>query len=175
VAGSQPASAQPTGWSELYLPYAGLYSNRCLDAENAADNPNTNGDKVQIWSCNGGSQQFWQFVTVGSENGQTVYKIENYFGNHLVLDAENDQYDNPWSNGDKIQLWTWNGGCQQQWQIIDVGLDEQSGNQSYGIQSLCSGKVVDAENDAFGNPKTNGDYVQLWDWNSTWNQVWSEP
>ncbi len=55
------AHASPGDW-QLHTPYA---SNMCLDAAYAPgdprQDPSKNGDKVQMWVCNGQAQQGWIF------------------------------------------------------------------------------------------------------------------
>jgi hypothetical protein len=81
------------GWGTITIYVSGL----CLDAANdSTHNPTKNGDKVQLWTCNGSLQQQWHAVV-----GNSV--IENAYG--LVLDAENDAGGNPNQNGDAVQLW----------------------------------------------------------------------
>ena len=84
----------------------GANSNLCLDAVSQHIG---NGDKVQLWTCNGGSQQRW-FLN-GTE-------LQNGANRHLCLDATSQHI----GNGDQIQLWTCNGGSQQQWYFTQPAL-----------------------------------------------------
>jgi hypothetical protein len=149
-----------TSWRPLKLPY---YTNRCLDAEDdSSHNPNQDGDKVQIWACNGHTNQNWKLVSVG---GGYSY-IENEYGNNLVIDATYDNVFNPYTNGDPIQLWTSNAGCQQKYKMspYDIG---------FALTNACAGKVIDASTSQPGGPMTDGDYVQLWTWLYRTNQIWA--
>jgi len=104
-------------WNLLFLYAAGgsavyeirnMYdTNNCLDAENdSANNPQRNGDKVQIWRCAGNSpNQAWTYT-----NGHWVNQDHG-----LCLDAENDGAGTPIKDGDKVQLWQCNGQTQQSW------------------------------------------------------------
>jgi hypothetical protein len=88
-------------------------SGLCLDAEtDAYDNPNNDGDPVQLWTCNKSLQQDWQVYDNGADRTTTLV---NGFTNQLVLDAENDSYDNPSNNGDHVQLWHERYTANQEW------------------------------------------------------------
>ncbi|MFI7601842.1 RICIN domain-containing protein [Actinoplanes sp. NPDC049681] len=141
------------------------YGNRlCLDAKNdAGGNPNNNGDTIQLWSCNGGSQQGWGLSLAAVDgNGTYWWTIQNQYGNHLCLDAKNDSGGNPNNNGDKVQLWTCSGASQQQWDVGGTTIRNRYGNH------LC----LDAKNDSGGNPNNNGDKVQLWTCSGASQQDW---
>src|SRR5580658_4751520 len=91
--------------------YAGL----CLDAEaDAHGNPDDDGDSVQLWICNGHSNQNWDAT---NDNGNT---IANGTGG-LCLDAEADAHGNPADDGDKVQLWSCNGQSNQNWSTTYTG------------------------------------------------------
>lgn len=125
------------------------YGGLCLDAEDDANgNPNDNGDKVQLWDCNGQANQHW-IVNIPNTMSATGTVVNVASGK--CLDAEDDANGNPNNNGDKVQLWTCNGSQNQQWFASD---GDGFGN-AYGL-------ALDAEQDAKGNPTENGDKVQLW-------------
>lgn len=146
-------------------------STRCLDAQNLTppNTPNYDYDYVQIWSCNGKVNQNWTF----SYKGNGWYAILNEYGNHLALTAENDQYDNPGSNGDAVWMWHYFGGCEQLWQPVTVEGEPGSSDYLAKIVNKCYGKVLDAElHPPIAYPSQNGDYVQLWDYHDGTNQMW---
>jgi Ricin-type beta-trefoil lectin domain len=78
----------------------------CLDAVAGGDG--TNGDKVQLWQCNGGAQQLW-FFAVEIESDPAPFTNTAH---DLVLDAVAG---GDGTSGDKVQLWQDNGGAQQLW------------------------------------------------------------
>jgi hypothetical protein len=81
-------------------------SGLCLDArDDGTVNPSHPGDPVQLWSCNGGSQQLWRALDYFGP----YYELENGAGTHLVLDARNDAAWNPTRDGDPVQLYTDSG------------------------------------------------------------------
>jgi hypothetical protein len=99
-------------WTVLQSSYNGIPAGSvvnfahdlCLDANYAGD-PN-NGDKVELWKCNSGSNQGWGIdVPIGTN------QIEND-AHFLCLDA-NAIHDG--SSGDKVQLWHCTGGSNQHW------------------------------------------------------------
>lgn len=143
----------------------GISGNMCLDAKNdATHSPSTNGDPVQLWSCNGGTQQHWNF----NENVGSYGTVTNA-ASGKCLDATNDASHNPGTNGDPVQLWTCNGGAQQQWKLV---LQANIPN-TYALINLYSyAQALDATSDATHNPGTDGDPAQLWSWTGTENQLW---
>lgn len=62
-------------------------------------NPDDNGDKVQLWTCNDGSQQQWWI----NQLPDGTYEIVNEYGN-LVLAAQSDSGGSPTACGDNVQL-----------------------------------------------------------------------
>jgi len=108
----------------------------CLDADKSGDG--SNGDKVQLWSCSGASNQLWTYYA----NGEFVNAAH-----HLCLDADKS---GDGSNGDKVQLWSCSGASNQQW--FDGPYAADAANNAHG---LC----LDADAAYDGD---NGDTVQLW-------------
>ena len=77
-----------------------MYSgSECLDAYN---NETTPGTKVQIWPCNGGTNQQWNI----NSNG-TITGVQS----GLCLDVTGAST----ADGAAVELWTCNGGSNQQW------------------------------------------------------------
>jgi endo-1,4-beta-xylanase len=116
---------------------------RCLDVPGVST---TLGTQLQIWDCNGGSNQAW---THTSSNQLTVYSGANT----RCLDAAGT------SPGTKVQIWSCSGGANQQWQA--------NGNGTItGIQSgLCL--------DVTSAGTANGTLVELWTCNGGSNQQWT--
>jgi endo-1,4-beta-xylanase len=115
---------------------------RCLDVPNVTT---TLGTQLQIWDCNGNSNQTW---THTSSNQLTVYSGANL----RCLDAGGT------GPGTKVQIWTCSGASNQAWQV--------NGNGTItGVQSgLCL--------DVTGAGTANGTLVELWTCNGGSNQQW---
>jgi ricin-type beta-trefoil lectin protein len=141
----------------------------CLDAENdAVHHPWQNGDKVQVWSCNGQSNQQWSINdTGGTATGDPIFTITNEAAPGMCLDAQSDATHFARDNGDPVQMWACNGQSNQQWVAL-LG----SNNADY-IESAGWATVLDAQWDGTHNPGVNGDPVQMWDYhNGAYNQQW---
>jgi hypothetical protein len=120
-------------------------ANKCLDVPNSTSTP---GTQLQIWDCNGGSNQLFTRTSSGQ---LTVYSGAN----QLCLDAS-DQGTSP---GTKVVTWTCNGQSNQQWNVNSDGTIT-------GVQSgLCL--------DVTGASTANGALVELWTCGGGSNQRWS--
>jgi len=84
-------------------------SGKCLDAD--ANFLGYNGDRVQLWTCNGGANQKWLPIP-DNPNVKNQVILENAADGKL-LDADANSVNN---NGGKVQLWDWWGGANQIWQ-----------------------------------------------------------
>ena len=116
---------------------------RCLDVPGSSTTP---GTQLQIWDCNGGSNQTW---THTSANQLTV------FSGQMCLDAFNNQT----TPGTKVDIWTCNGGANQQWTV----------NANGTITGTQSGLCLDVS----GAGTANGTLVELWTCNGGSNQQWT--
>lgn len=159
VVSAESASASTLGTREL-VNYDGSTDSRkmCLDAKyDATHSPWSNGDPIQLWTCNGGLQQKWTFSTTSGQYGT----IKN--GSGLCLDAVDDgSNENPSIPGDPVQLWGCNGGTQQEW-LANVQFDDSTGTQFVTLINEWSGtNVLDARNDASWNPTEDQDPVQVY-------------
>ena len=121
---------------------AGANSAKCVDDNGLST---ANGTKIQIWDCNGGTNQQW---TVASNGTLQV------FGKCLDITGAN------YSNGTNIELWDCNGGANQQWQASNGTL-----------VNPASGKCLDDPN--FNT--ANGTQLDLWTCNGGGNQQWHLP
>ena len=122
---------------------AGVNSAKCVDNNNGSG---TNGNKVQIWDCDGNTAaQNW---TVNSNGTLTI--------DGGCMDITNANY----SNGTLIEWWTCNGGANQQWQASNGEL-----------VNPASGKCLD---DPASNT-TNGTQLILYTCNGGSNQKWTLP
>jgi non-reducing end alpha-L-arabinofuranosidase len=120
----------------------GVQSNRCLDVPNRAT---TNGTFLQIWDCNGQSNQQWTALS----NGEL-----QVYGNKC-LDVPNHNK----SAGTRVEIWDCNGGGNQQWTL-------NSNGTVVGVESgLCL--------DVTGAGTANGTQVEIWTCNGGSNQKWS--
>jgi hypothetical protein len=122
---------------------SGLSSSKCVDNNNASG---TNGNKVQIWDCDGNTgAQNW---TVNAGGTLTI--------DGGCMDITGAKY----VNGTLIEWWPCNGGANQQWTA--------SGGQ---IVNPHSGMCLD---DPASNT-TNGTQLVLWTCNGGTNQKWTLP
>lgn len=148
------------GYTELVNYATGQHY--CLDA-NLGSGKLYNGDKVQIWSCNGGSNQKWRWNGSALENADTTDGV-------FCLDAT-DSTASQIADGDQIQLWNCNGRPNQNW------YSTSNANSPDGWRALSNGANRSLCLD--GNFSTgalgNGDKVQLWGCNNGGNQAWAIP
>jgi len=136
--GSGGTSPPPTGGQEI----VGTGSGRCIDVPNAST---TNGTQVQLWDCNGNSNQRWTY---------TSSKQLMVYGNKC-LDANGKGT----TNGTTVIIWDCNGQTNQQWNL----------NSNGSITGVQSGLCIDAT----GQGTANGTKLQLYScWGGT-NQQWS--
>ncbi|WP_039937028.1 ricin-type beta-trefoil lectin domain protein [Streptomyces himastatinicus] len=120
----------------------GVGSGRCVDVPNQSQTP---GTQVELWDCNGGSNQQWTDTSAGELR---VYGSD-------CLDASGQGT----SPGTKVVIWDCNGASNQQWTIRADGTIA-------GVQSgLCL--------DATGAGTANGTLLQLWTCNGSSNQKWT--
>ena len=139
VSGGSNTTVSPVG--EVHAIGAG----RCLDVN---DFSTTAGTQLEIWDCNGGTNQIW---THTASNQLTVYSGSTL----MCLDA----YDNQTTAGTKVEIWSCNGQANQQWVFNADGTVT-------GVQSgLCL--------DATGANTANGTLAELWDCNGGSNQQWT--
>ncbi|MFF4620863.1 endo-1,4-beta-xylanase [Nonomuraea jabiensis] len=118
----------------------GAASGRCLDVPNAGT---TDGTQVQLWDCNGQSNQQWSSTSAG--------EIKVY-GNKC-LDAAGT------GNGAKVQIYSCWGGDNQKWRVNSDGT----------IAGVQSGRCLDAVGAGTGN----GTQIQLYDCWGGDNQKWT--
>jgi hypothetical protein len=157
--GARPADV---GNTEIVNGY-GYPNELCLDAENdSVSNPNVDGDRVQMYTCNGFVNQAWNVNT----NPGSFGTITNNYGNHLCLSAEDDSNGNPSQNADPVHVDTCDGGSHQQWEPVLLS------DGWYAFVNEYDDLVLDAEADFSGNPTQNGDKIQIFTWNGGVQQQW---
>ncbi|MEV5716764.1 ricin-type beta-trefoil lectin domain protein [Amycolatopsis mediterranei] len=116
-------------------------SGRCVDVNGQST---TNGAAVQLWDCNGGSNQRW---TATSSKQLTVYGTK-------CLDA----YGAGTSAGTPVVIWDCHGGTNQQWTV------NTDGTIVGGQSGLCL--------DANGAATANGTKLVLWTCTGAAGQKW---
>ena len=118
----------------------------CVDADSS--HYPSNGDNVQLWSCNTHSEQLWTLTSSG--------QLRNA-GTGLCADADSRHYP---SNGDNVQLWSCNTHPEQRWVFTTSGQ----------LRNAASGKCLDADSRHY---PSNGDNLQLWTCNTNREQRWA--
>ncbi|MEU8008071.1 non-reducing end alpha-L-arabinofuranosidase family hydrolase [Catellatospora sp. NPDC049111] len=131
-----PSSSPPPGGAGTIV---GVQSGRCVDVPNATQ---TNGTRVQLYDCNGQTQQRWTY---------TAGKALNVYGNKC-LDANGQGT----ANGTAVIIWDCNGQTNQQWNV----------NSNGTISGVQSGRCLDV----WGTG--NGQQIQLYDCHGQTNQQW---
>jgi beta-glucosidase len=132
----------PAGSGLLTAPLVG-YQGLCLDL---AGDGNSDGTKVEIYTCNGTDGQQWT-----EEPNGTIH------ADGKCLDVQSGGT----ADGTLVQLYTCNGTGAQVWQPQGGG----------GILNPQSGKCLDDT----GWSTTPGTQVQIWDCTGGANQSWSQP
>jgi hypothetical protein len=134
---TSPSDSGPTGAVHLNL------DGKCLDDRGGST---SNGNTIDIWSCNGTTSQKWTYAEDGTlrVNGK-------------CLDIVNAGT----AAGDKVQLWGCNGRTSQQWV---VGTDTELVNSASG---LC---LDDAHEST-----TNGTQADIWPCGAAGWREWTLP
>jgi hypothetical protein len=127
------------GGGEIHAVGAG----QCVDVPGSTT---TEGTQLQIWDCNGGSNQLW---THTSANQLTVY------GGADCMDATGGAT----TPGTKVQIWPCNGGTNQQWTV----------NSNGTITGAQSGLCLDVT----GASTKEGGLLDIWTCNGGSNQKWT--
>jgi hypothetical protein len=120
----------------------GVGSNRCVDVPGAST---TWGTQVQIYDCNGGSNQSWLY---------TPSKALVVYGS-LCLDVAGAST----TAGAKVETWDCTGATNQQWNVNSDGT----------ITSVQTGYCLDA----IGAGTANGTKLDVWLCNGATNQKWT--
>ena len=122
--------------------FLGTGSGRCLDVPGQST---TNGTQLEIWDCNGGTNQ--QFAQL-SNGALQVYGTK-------CLDVPGHAT----AAGTKVDIWDCDGGTNQQWRVTSDGT-------IVGVESgLCL--------DVIGAGTANGTLVEIWTCTGGSNQKWS--
>ncbi|WP_061296678.1 glycoside hydrolase family 27 protein [Herbidospora cretacea] len=146
VSGGTPTTPSPTptptpnpGTSG---PLRGVGSGKCADVSGVSQ---ANGALVQIWDCNGQSNQQWTATAAGELR---------VYGNKC-LDVNN----NGTANGTGVLIWDCNGQNNQKWRL----------NSDGSITAIGANKCLDVPN----NATANGTRLNIWDCNGQSNQRWT--
>ncbi|MFJ1705890.1 ricin-type beta-trefoil lectin domain protein [Kitasatospora sp. NPDC088346] len=123
-------------------PVTSALPGKCVDAD--ADS-GTNGTRVQLWDCHGGSAQQWNRA-----NGTLTH-------HDSCLDVTGQGT----ANGTPVELWTCNGGANQQWAPQPDGT----------LRSLQSGRCLDDP----AASTADGTQLIIYDCNGGANQRWTLP
>ncbi|WP_328610345.1 alpha-galactosidase [Amycolatopsis sp. NBC_00345] len=139
-----PGSGSSTGTTH---PLLGSSSGRCVDVNGGST---TAGTAVNLWDCNGGSNQGWTFTNAGELRA---------FGGTQCLDATG----NGTAAGTKLIIWPCSGAANQQWRL----------NADGSITGVQSGLCVDVTGGDKPAGNVNGTPLELWSCNDDANQAWS--
>ncbi|MER7728103.1 ricin-type beta-trefoil lectin domain protein [Streptomyces sp. NPDC096323] len=118
-------------------------ANRCLDVP---DRATANGSLLDIWDCNGGTNQQWSYT---SSTGEL-----RVYGNKCL-----DVPKHATTPGTRVDIWDCNGGPNQQWTLNPDGT----------IVGRESGLCLDVAE----NGTANGTAVDIWTCNGGSNQKWT--
>jgi poly(3-hydroxybutyrate) depolymerase len=138
--GTPMPTGTPTGGGSGAI--VGTASGRCLDVPGSSQ---TGGTQVQLWDCNGQTNQQWTYTSAGQLQ---VYGSD-------CLDADNQGT----SPGTKAIIWPCNGQANQRWQL----------NANGTITGVQSGLCLDAT----GAGTADGTLIELWTCNGGSNQQWT--
>jgi len=130
---------------------------KCLDVYGRATG---NGSRVDTWTCNGGSNQQWRVLQVGTTNGNLPIDELIGVGSGRCLDV----YGASHANGATVDIWDCNGQANQQWDVF-AGLNLIDRN----TDNDPNPKVLEI----FGGATGNGARVDQWDYSSSTTKNWS--
>ena len=136
------ATLWPTPASAAAAPLASVGSGLCLDVKGLDTTP---GATVQVWTCNGGSNQQWELTAAGELRT---------LGGTRCLDARGAAT----APGTPVISYTCNGQANQRWTV--------SGNTIRGVGSGLCLDVAHASTQA-------GAIAQIWTCNGGSNQAWN--
>ena len=123
---------------------------KCMDD---TGNSSTNGNKIQIWACNGGAAQNWTYFPDTDPGDAGELTIHG-----KCLDIKNGGT----ANFSVLQLWACNGNPQQQWFIVG------------SAGELYSPYAQKCAEDPFSST-TNGRQLDIFTCNLGVNQAWTLP
>ncbi|GIH50307.1 lectin [Microbispora rosea] len=139
---SPSPSASPTGTPQGTSAIRGTGSGRCLDVTEASQ---TNGAQLQIWDCNGQSNQQWTSTSAG--------ELRVYGNKCLDVNGAGT------ADGTAVIIWDCNGQNNQKWRFNSDGT----------ITAVGANKCLDVSN--YGT--ANGSKVHIWTCHGETNQKWT--
>jgi hypothetical protein len=131
--------ASYTGNSILFKNSCDGNAKNCTKCLDLAGGNVTNGAAVQIWDCNGHTNQQWYY------NEQTM-AIQSYMDDKKCVDLPGSST----ADGNKLWIWDCTGGKNQQWR----------GGGYYQWQSMIDDKKCI---DLYGGDSGDGKQAELWD------------
>lgn len=140
------------------------YYNYCLDANDAGSTAGMNGDKVQLWTCTGKNNQYWEY---GGESASGNFTLINHQYPSKCLNADDA---GGLKDGQKVQLWDCGVDTSNEyWDVADWATCVDSGfDCTLPLEADNYKWVLDAEAQHIGD----GDKVQIWTPNGLLNQYW---
>ncbi|WP_245651759.1 lectin [Streptosporangium amethystogenes] len=138
----QSGTPTPTPTSLPISAIRGAGSGRCLDVTGVSQ---TNGTQVQIWDCNGQTNQQWTLTSTG--------ELRVYGGKCL------DVFGAGTADGTQVQIWDCNGQSNQKWRF----------NSDGSITAVGANKCLDVPNYS----TANGVKLQVWSCSGAANQRWT--
>ncbi|WP_062431044.1 ricin-type beta-trefoil lectin domain protein [Herbidospora daliensis] len=132
----------PTVSPGATAPLRGVASGRCLDVSGASQ---ANGATVQLWDCNGQSNQQWTTTSAG--------ELRVYGGKCLDVSGAGT------ADGTAVLIWDCNGQNNQKWRL----------NSDGSITAIGANKCLDVSN--YGT--ANGSRVHIWACHGGTNQKWT--
>jgi hypothetical protein len=139
---NQSSNSGGTGGTGGGFALRGSGSGRCLDVTGRGT---ANGTAVEIWDCNGGTNQQWSLLSNGALQ---------VYGNKCL-----DVPGHATAAGTKVAIWDCTGGANQQWTL----------NADGTIVGRESGLCLDVT----GAATANGATVEIWGCAGAANQKWS--
>ena len=143
VTTTAPTAPAANTWYQVINPNSG----KCLDAQNVGT---ANGTVLQQWSCGTAQHQQWQFRATSDGYYEVVPRHAQALAWDVDIDAPNSA--NGTADGAPVQLWTYGGGANQQWQAVPLG----DGTYHFVVKS--SGKCLDVRDVS----KADGGVLQQW-------------
>jgi hypothetical protein len=150
VAPADGASASPRALDLYNQRISNLFGGKCLDED--IGSPPHNGTRVQVWECNGWTNQQWSYYSDG-----TI--VNSYDGRCLDADISS-----PIHNGTVVQVWACNGQSNQRWTLFT----------NTGLGPILSAPNSNCLDEDIGTPLHDGTKVQLWNCNAWDNQQWAQ-
>lgn len=132
---------------------------KCMDD---TGNSSNNGTKIQIWQClSGDAGQVWSFQPDTAPGQYKNYGLSQT-GTIRIHGKCLNIVSNGTANGSKIQLWSCNGGANEEWAIAGA----------YGeLYNPVSGKCLED----YDSSTRNGTQLDIWTCNLGNNQNWLLP